>query len=103
MRQDLAALAQTATVATLGEATTYTPEGGQATAVNGIFSNTFIEVDPDLGVPISTNAPNVFYKHSDLPGEPAEGDQVTIRETNYVVSVIQKDGQDGYRLKLKLA
>ena len=57
-----------------GVASSYTPAGGAASTVNGIFDNDFI------------------CATADLPGAAAGGDAITISSVAYTVRVIQAEG-----------
>ena len=73
-------------------ASTYTPSGGSASTVNGIFDNEFFEVDPISGVGVVSSQPRFHCASADLPGAAAQGDAITISGTAYTVKVIQAEG-----------
>ena len=70
----------------------YTPSGGSASTVNGIFDNEFFEVDPLSGVGVVSAQPRLFCTTADLPSGAASGDAITIDGTAYTVRVIQPEG-----------
>lgn len=85
----------------LGDDVTYTPAGGSATAIRGIFSETSERFD-GTGVPIRMDRPNLGVRLSDLGQAPKRGDSVSVRGTAYKVSEIEKDGEGGATLYLQL-
>ena len=48
-------------------ASSYTPTGGSASTVNGIFDNEFFEVDPLSGVGVVSAQPRFICATADLP------------------------------------
>lgn len=77
-------------LSTLGESITYTRSGTDY-SIRGIFdaSAQLVTLDPS----ISSMAPIVSIKLSDLAITPARGDSVTIRETGYDVIEAQESGE----------
>ena len=73
-------------------ASSYTPSGGSASTVNGIFGNDFFEVDPLLDVGVVSAQPRFICTTVDLPGGAVAGDAITIEGTAYTVRVIQPEG-----------
>ena len=49
-----------------GSAATYTPSGGSASTVNGIFDNDFIEVDAGGGVGVALQQPRFHCRTADV-------------------------------------
>lgn len=88
---------------TLGETISYTPGGGEAVEIKGVFSDDFLELDPATGVPVQTKRPNVLIRLADLEAEPEQGDELTARDEDYVVHEVQKDGEGGALLLLHKA
>ena len=74
-----------------GTAATYTPDGGAASTVNGIFDNDFIEVDAGGGVGVALQQPRFQCKTADISSA-AEGDAIVISSVNYTVRIVQDDG-----------
>lgn len=74
-----------------GTAATYTPSGGLAATVNGIFDNEFIEVDAGGGVGVALNQPRFHCRTADVSSA-AEGDTITIGGVAYTVRIVQDDG-----------
>ena len=73
-------------------ASNYTPLGGSASTVNGIFDNEYFEVDPLSGVGVVSAQPRFVCTTADLPSGAASGDAITIDGTAYTVRVIQPEG-----------
>ena len=48
-------------------ASSYTPSGGSASTVNGIFDNEYFEVDPLSGVGVVSAQPRFICTTADLP------------------------------------
>ena len=95
------ALVDTAVRATLGSvAVTYTPDGGSATAVVGMFATNHVLVldgIESVGPVLFLDAENVALTGVDvLDDTPA----IVIDATNYTVRERQTDGQGGARLLL---
>jgi hypothetical protein len=78
--------------ADFGVASSYTPAGGVASTVNGIFDNEFLEVDPMTGLGVVSAQPRFICATADLPSAAAGGDAITISGTAYTVRVIQAEG-----------
>ena len=74
-----------------GAAATYTPDGGAASTVNGIFDNDFIEVDAGGGVGVALQQPRFQCRTADVSSA-AEGDAIVISSVNYTVRIVQDDG-----------
>ena len=73
-------------------ASSYTPTGGSASTVNGIFDNEFFEVDPLSGVGVVSAQPRFICATADLPSGTASGDALSIGSTAHTVRVIQPEG-----------
>ena len=74
-----------------GVAATYTPIGGIASTVNGIFDNDFIEVETGAGVGVALQQPRFQCRTADVASA-AEGDAIVINSINYTVRIVQDDG-----------
>jgi hypothetical protein len=74
-----------------GTAATYTPDGGSAATVNGIFDNDFIEVDAGGGVGVALQQPRFLCRTGDVSSA-AEGDAIVISAVAYTVRIVQDDG-----------
>ena len=74
-----------------GVAATYTPTGGSASTVNGIFDNDIIEVDAGGNVPMAVRQPRFLCRTNDV-SDAAEGDALVVNATNYTIRVVDHDG-----------
>lgn len=74
-----------------GVAATYTPSGGSAATVNGIFDNAFFEVQSGGEVSVAMEQPTFVCRTSDVPSA-AEGDALTVNAVAHTVRVVQVDG-----------
>lgn len=69
----------------------YTPAGGSATNVNGIFDNDFFEAEAAGTVGIAYQQPRFMCATSDVANA-ADGDAIVINSVNYTIRVVQPDG-----------
>lgn len=74
-----------------GTAASYTPSGGVAATVNGIFDNDFIEVDAGGGVGVALQQPRFLCRTADVSSA-SEGDALVINTVNYTIRIVQDDG-----------
>jgi hypothetical protein len=74
-----------------GVAATYTPTGGSASTVNGIFDNDIIEVDAGGNVPMAVRQPRFLCRTNDV-SDAAEGDALVVNATSYTIRVVDHDG-----------
>lgn len=74
-----------------GETATYTPEGGQASSVTGIFDLTYVDINVGGFAPISGLKAVFTCKAADIEDQP-EGDAITVRGVAYTIVVTQPDG-----------
>tara|TARA_Y100000004_G_C8647879_1_gene299828 strand:- start:64 stop:375 length:312 start_codon:yes stop_codon:yes gene_type:complete len=74
-----------------GTAASYTPGGGSAATVNGIFDNDFIEVDAGGGVGVALQQPRFHCRTADVSSA-AEGDALVVSGVNYTIRIVQDDG-----------
>jgi hypothetical protein len=73
-----------------GVTASYTPSGGSASNVKGIFDNEFFEAGVgEVGVAIQQ--PRFVCRTSDVSAA-AEGDAITINSVAYTIRVVQPDG-----------
>ncbi|PIR25611.1 MAG: hypothetical protein COX62_04640 [Deltaproteobacteria bacterium CG_4_10_14_0_2_um_filter_43_8] len=90
-------------IPTMGEDVRYTSQvTGIPIDIKAVFDLKFEHVDPDTEMVISSNAPRIGVKLSDLPASPRKGDQVEILASGakYLVHDSQEDGQGGASLFL---
>ncbi len=84
-----------------GVAATYTPAGGAASTVNGIFDNDFVEVDTGGSVAFAQQQATFMCRTADVSAA-AEGDAIVIGGENYIVRIVQPDGTGMTNLILEL-
>jgi hypothetical protein len=74
---------------------TYYDATDEPTQVQGVFSRTWIRIDPGTGAEISSEQPNLAVRLSDLPEEPAEDRLVEVegQPLPFTISEVQRDGQ----------
>lgn len=84
-----------------GVAATYTPAGGSASTVNGVFDNDFVEVDTGGSVTFAQQQATFMCRTADVSSA-AEGDAITISGENYIVRIVQADGTGMTNLILEL-
>ncbi len=87
-------------LAEFGQPTTYTPRGGVAFPLTGIFDAAYQLVSLGGDVEIDAVGPVLGVRLADFATPPAHGDGVVIAGTSYVVRSVQPDGQGGARLVL---
>jgi len=71
-------------------AATYTPAGGTAKTVHGIFDNGF-EGMGDGTVEVEATIPTFLVKAADVPSA-AQGDALKVVSTDFLVKSVQPDG-----------
>lgn len=74
-----------------GVTASYTPSGGAAANVKGIFDHDFYEADAGGAVSVAIEQPRFICQTSDVPNA-AEGDAIVINSTDYTIRVVQNDG-----------
>ena len=81
------------------EEATYTPDGGDAQTVNGIFDLEYVDIDVG-GLPIAGLKATFTCSTDDIPGD-SEGDALTVRGIDYTIMVCQPDGTGVTKLILE--
>lgn len=74
-----------------GLSATWTPVGGTATTVIGIFDNEFLGVGVGAGAQAATDQPRFLCRTSDVPAV-ADGDALTVDSVAYIIRVPMPDG-----------
>jgi len=69
----------------------YTPSGGSATNINGIFDNEYFEADAGGTIGIAIQQPRFQCQTSNVSSA-AEGDAITINSVAYTIRIVQDDG-----------
>jgi hypothetical protein len=82
------------------ETATFTPSGGSASSVIGIFDTADVESDVG-GVPVIISGTRFQCAAADVIGV-AEGDSLVIRGVSYLVATVEDDGMDTVTLRLEI-
>jgi hypothetical protein len=88
-----------ACMSAFGEDVVYTPQGGSAATVSGIFNAQTYVIEQ--GVPVLSYQPSLGLKVSDLASNPRIGDSVSVRSVSYKVVSVDVDGEGGAVLSLQ--
>lgn len=75
----------------LGETVTYTPQGGSAVSLQGVFTQDYRVVGENGDLQVESIRPAVSLENADVPNA-AQGDAVTVSGTNYRVVEVMPDG-----------
>jgi hypothetical protein len=88
-----------------GEASTYTPAGGTAFAITGVFDEQYTDVMVADGQPITSTMPVLGVQLSQFTNPPQQGDTLIITRTaeTFVVKEVRPDGHGWAKLMLNLA
>lgn len=78
-------------LADFGVTASYTPAGGSASDITVIFDNEYLDVDIGGAVAFATQQPKVLCRDGQISGI-AEGDQMVISGSTYIVRVVMPDG-----------
>lgn len=85
----------------VGGPVSYTPDGGVAVEVDGVFDASYqLAVTSETGV--MATAPAVFFRLEDLPDDPVvdSNQSITYGGVTYNVTEVKPDGQGGVMLLL---
>ena len=69
----------------------YTPQGGSATNINGIFDNEYFEADAGGTIGIAIQQPAFLCQTSDVASA-REGDAITINSVAHTIRIVKDDG-----------
>jgi len=75
-----------------GVSASYTPVGGSATTISGLFDKEYIAVDSGGSVPVAMQQP-MFTCLTSSVSSAQENDTLVISSVTYKVRVVQPDGQ----------
>lgn len=78
-------------LADFGVSVSYTPSGGSASTITGIFDNQYQAVETGGEVAFAIEQPKLAVKTSDV-STAAEGDTVVVSGVTYKVTVVMNDG-----------
>ena len=74
-----------------GSAATYTPSGGSASTINGIFDKDYALAAIGDGVGVGSNDPRFICRTSDVSSA-ANGDAIVVGGVTYTVRNVEDDG-----------
>lgn len=80
----------------MGQSVTYTPTVGSPVTINGVFDNSYVDIDGVVSL-----KPTLRINLSDLASAPAKGDSVSISSVSYRVLESRADGYGGSTLILQ--
>jgi hypothetical protein len=83
-----------------GEDCIHRPLSGGTETFTGIFDAETVQIDSITGMAVLSPQPRLGVKLSDFTSEPKQGDIVTLRECNWQVVSVQKDGNGGAVLSI---
>lgn len=87
--------------AAFGGNLTHVPIIGPAQIFKGIWSNTYLSVDPTEGIQVMSSDPNVGIRLSDFAREPRKDDKIIRGSETYFIRSIERDGEGGATLVLE--
>lgn len=83
-----------------GSAATYTPSGGSASTINGIFDKDYALAAIGDGVGVGSNDPRFICRTSDVSSA-ANGDTIVVNSVTYTVRNVEDDGTGITTLELE--
>ncbi len=86
----------------LGTDVVYTKVGGSAVTIKGVLDRRAVDVETGDGS-LQVYSARVSFASDDLPSGYGEGDALTAKGINYVVQVIEDDGEGQIDMLLKRA
>ena len=82
-------------------AATYTPSGGSAATVNGVFDNETVPVEAGGFVPVHEEQPRFTCRTADVSGV-SDGDAIVINGVSYTIRAWVHDGTGVTVLQLEI-
>ena len=79
---------------------TYTPAGGSASTISGIFDDAFEAVETGGFIPVASSSP-IFQCKTSAVSSAAEGDALIVNSTSYLIRVVMDDGTGVTMLQLE--
>jgi hypothetical protein len=83
-----------------GVSATYTPDGGVASTVQGIFDNGYSGVDVGAGAQVASTDPRFLCRSEDVSGV-ADGDTLVVSSVTYIIRTPMPDGTGFTELQLE--
>ncbi len=83
-----------------GSAATYTPSGGSASTINGIFDKDYALAAIGDGVGVGSNDPRFICRTSDVSSA-TNGDAIVVNSVTYTVRNVEDDGTGITTLELE--
>lgn len=99
----LSALCVKACTTVLGQAITYTPDGGAAESVTAVWFDDMEEIVDTAAGPIISRGTYVDFDVATLTQAPVKGDGVTKGGTSYLIATVRLVAQGAARCKVLLA
>lgn len=85
-----------------GELITHSPQAVEPYTFKAIFDNESSVIDPNSGMAVMLEKPQINVLLSDMKVVPKKGDTIAVRSKNYKIEQIKPDGQGGASIMLKL-
>lgn len=84
----------------IGDNYVYSPLAGGSFPIDAVFSDTFESLDPETGVTVLSQQPNLGIRSSSLANPPVQGDTVVVNGVTYQVVSPMPDGVAGFHCLL---
>lgn len=78
---------------------TFTPSGGSAASIQGVFSRSYLAAEAGEGPAIDDRAPAFIGRTTDLAAA-AQGDALTVSGSDYLVTAVEHNGNGTTMLRL---
>lgn len=87
--------------AAFGEDLIHSPQSGPEQTLKGIWSDTYISIEPESGIQIMGSDPNAGFRLTDFTTPPRKNDTITRGSVDYTVRAVEPDGEGGTTLVLE--
>lgn len=84
-----------------GSQMVHNPQIGSSQTFLGIWSDTYLEIDPDQGFQVMSDNPSIGVKLDDFDTNPKKGDTITRNSVIYIIRAVEPDGEGGATLVLE--
>lgn len=78
-------------------------DGAESKTFNGIWSAVYLDIEPDSGIQVLADDPNVGARLSDFDVDPKKGDEIEYKGDRYTIRAPEPDGEGGIVLVLEKA